>query len=158
MKNSSGIEKFKQGTMCYKFHLTKPYNYDLQFTIPTQLKELQFYCTVQFCYVQMLQHKIYNCLPTHTGHSYSCSIGCPRHIAPRSDSVLVDVSLWSNVFRDVAGFSHRTVPDNEIPPPTSNVVDINTVDNVRLNTCQIERERSFPEKRTSVTFKITDSM
>ena len=143
--------------MCYKFHLTKPYNYDLQFTIPTQLKELQFYCTVQFGYVEMLQHKIYKCLPTHTSHSYSCSIGCPHHITPRRDSVLIDVSLWSNVFGGIAGFNHRTVTDNEIHPPTSDVVDINTVHNIRFDISQVERERRFPEKSTFIPFKITDT-
>ena len=82
----------------------------------------------------------------------------PCHITPRSDSVLIDVSLWSNVFRGIAGFNHRTVTDNEIHPPTSNIIDINTVDNIRLNTSQIERERSFPENSTFIPFKITDTL
>ena len=43
-----------------------------------------------------------------------------------------------NVFRGVAGFSHLTVTDNEIPPPTSDVVDIHTVDNVWVNTSQVK--------------------
>ena len=67
-----------------------------------------------------------------------CSIPCPLHITPRSDSVLIDVCIRSNVIRGVAGFSHITVTDNEIPPPTSDIVHLHTVDSVWINVCQVQ--------------------
>ena len=72
------------------------------------------------------------------------SIPRPLHITPRRDSVLIDVSIRSNVIRGVAGFSHITVTDNEIPPPTSDVVHLHTVDNVWINTSEVQGKWRLP--------------
>ena len=84
---------------------------------------------------------VHNALVVHTRTccSYICSIASPLHITPGSDSVLIDVSTGSHVPRGVtvAGLSHIAVADDEIPPPTSDVVHLHTVDNVWINTSQV---------------------
>ena len=52
--------------------------------------------------------------------------------------------MESNVIRGVAGFSHITVTDNEIPPPTSNVVHLHTVDDIWINSSQVKRKWGDP--------------
>ena len=73
----------------------------------------------------------------------------PLHIAPRSDDVLIDVTIGST--RGIDGVSHITVTDDEIPPPTSDVVDINTVGNVWINISQIKGKWSSPGENGSTS-------
>ena len=74
------------------------------------------------------------CRLAHTCYSNTCSIASPLHITPGSDGVLIDVSNGSHVIRGVAGLSHIAVADYEIPPPTSDVVHLHTIDNIWINT------------------------
>ena len=86
---------------------------------------------VQFSYIntQMIQRKIYKCSPTHTGHSYTCSIDCPLHIAPRSDCILIDVSWLKSIVSTVTSLHHITFTDQKTSP-TSDVDNLHTIDNV----------------------------
>ena len=81
----------------------------------------------------------------HTLKSYASSIPSSWYVAPRSDGILIDVSVHIDI-RGEAGLSHRTVTDNEISPPTGDVVDINTVGNVRVNIGQIKGRGRDPSK------------
>ena len=74
--------------------------------------------------------------------SEACSIICPRHIAPRNDSVLIDVS-WEKSIASIIGLHHITFTDQETPP-TSDVVYLHTVDDIRISVCQVKGEGRDP--------------
>ena len=92
----------------------------------------------------------------HTCYSNTCSIASPLHITPGSDGVLIDVSTGSHVPRGIAGLSHIAVADDEIPPPTSDIVHLHTVGNVWINTSQVQRKWSLPRESAGIPFKSID--
>ena len=62
--------------------------------------------------------------------------------------------MGSNVIRGVAGFSHITVTDNEIPPPTSDVVHLHTLDNVWINISQVKRKWRHPGESAGIPSRL----
>ena len=94
----------------------------------------------------------------HTNHSQTCSIACPLHITPRSDSVLIDVSVGRNVIRGVAGFSHVTVTNNEILSPTSDVIKFHAVDNVWIDVGQVQGKWRLPSEYASISNEVCNSL
>lgn len=57
--------------------------------------------------------------------------------------MFIDVSITIDM-SGVAGFHQITVTDNVISPPTSDVVDINTISNVRVSIGQVQRQWRVP--------------
>ena len=80
-----------------------------------------------------------------------CSILRPQDITPRSDNILIDV-FTTNVIKGVVSHYHTTVTDNEIPPPTSAVEHLCTVDNVWINASQVQGRGRNPEEGKRVSF------
>ena len=100
---------------------------------------------------------VYKCSPTHTNHSHTCSIDCPLLIAPRSDCILIDVSWLKSIISTATSLHHITFTDQKTPP-TSDVDNLHTIDNVWINTSQVQSEGSFPENSASIPFKIADTL
>ena len=92
-----------------------------------------------------------------TCYNNTCSIASPLHITPRSDGVLIDVSIH-DVIRGVAGLSHITVTNHQIIHSTSDVVHLHTVDNVWINTSQIQGKWSHPRERASTSSEIDHTL
>ena len=55
-------------------------------------------------------------------------------------------------------FSHITITDNEIPPPTSDVVDVHTVGNVWINTSQVKGKWRSPGYSGGTSKNITHTI
>ena len=62
--------------------------------------------------------------------------------------------MGSNVIRGVAGFSHITVTDNEIPSPISDVVQLHTIDNVWIDTSQIQGKWGLPSEFAGISNEV----
>ena len=60
--------------------------------------------------------------------------------------------------RGVAGFSHITVTDNEISSPTSDVVQLHTINNVWIDTSQVQEKWGLPSEYAGISNEVCNSL